>query len=113
MTFNGEAIYGTRPVAPYKEGRLRFTCKGEAVYLIHLADLAQVRPPNEIAVSCMRPAEGAEVTLLGFDVTLEWEARGKGSVIRIPPEISHRLRGDHPYCRHAWTVKISKAIVTP
>jgi alpha-L-fucosidase len=113
LKFNGEAIYGTRPVAPYSEGRLRFTSKGEAVYLIHLADLAQVRPPREIEVSCLRPAEGAEVTLLGLGIPLEWQARGRGAAIRIPPKISHRLRGDEPYCRHAWTVKISKAVVTP
>jgi alpha-L-fucosidase len=113
MASNGEAIHGTRPVAPYEEGRLRFTRKGDAVYLIHLAELAQIRPPREIAVSCIRPAEGAEVTLLGLNVPLEWEARGKGSLIRIRPKISHRLRGDHPYCRHAWAVKISKAIVAP
>jgi alpha-L-fucosidase len=113
MASNGEAIHGTRPVAPYQEGRLRFTRKGDAVYLIHLANLAQIRPPKEIAVSCIRPAEGAEVTLLGLNLPLEWEVRGKGSVIRIPPKISHRLRGDYPYCRHAWAVKISKAIVEP
>jgi alpha-L-fucosidase len=112
MKFNSEAIYGTRPIAPYEEGRLRFTRKGDAVYLIHLANLAQVRPPREIVVSNIRPARGAEVTLLGLDLPLEWEARGQGAVIRIPPKISHRLRGDHPYCRHAWTIKISQAVVS-
>jgi alpha-L-fucosidase len=112
LAVNGEAIYGTRPVAPYKEGRLRLTRKGDTVYLIHLAELAQIRPPREIIVSSLKPAEGAEVTLLGPDIPLEWEARGRGVVIRIPPKISQRLRGDHPYCRHAWTVKISKAVLT-
>jgi alpha-L-fucosidase len=112
LAVNREAIYGTRPVAPYKEGPLRMTRKGEAVYLIYLAELAQIRPPREIIVSSLKPAEGAEVTLLGPDIPLEWDARGRGAVIRIPPKISHRLRGDHPYCRHAWTVKISKVVLT-
>ena len=113
MRFNGEAVYGTRPVAPYREGRLRFTRRGEAVYLIHRADLAQVRPPREIEVSCLRPAPGAEVTLLGTGLPLEWEAKGRGAVIRIPARVSHRLRGDRAYCRHAWTVKVSRAVINP
>ncbi|MBN2022300.1 MAG: alpha-L-fucosidase [Pirellulales bacterium] len=111
MRANGEAIYGTRPVAPYREGRVCFTRKGDAVYLIHLAELAQVRPPATIAVSSIQPAEGAEVTLLGKNLPLEWEKRGDGMVVRIPERISCPLRGERPYCRHAWTVKISKAVV--
>jgi hypothetical protein len=49
--------------------------------------------------------------LVGKYIPLEWEKKGKGMVIHIPDKISHRLRGDHPYCRHAWAVKISKAVV--
>jgi len=113
MKHNGEAIYGTRPVAPYREGQVCLTRKGETVYLIHLAQLAQVRPPRAIAVSSVQPAEGAEVTLLGKDLTLQWEKRGDGMVAFIPEYISCPLRGERPYCRHAWTVRISKAIVQP
>jgi alpha-L-fucosidase len=113
MKFNGEAIYGTRPVAPYQEGRVRFTQKGDAVYLIYLARIAQLRPPRQVTVSSIQPAEGAEVTLLGKDIPLEWEKKGSGVVIDIPDHISHRLRGDRPYCRHAWTIKISDAAVQP
>jgi alpha-L-fucosidase len=111
MKFNSEAIHGTRPVAPYREGRVCFTRKGDAVYLIHLAEKAQIRPPRTITVSSIHPADGAEVTLVGKYIPLEWEKKGKGMVIHIPDKISHRLRGDHPYCRHAWAVKISKAVV--
>jgi alpha-L-fucosidase len=110
MKFNGEAIYGTRPVAPYREGRICFTRKGDAVYLIHLAENAQIRPPRQITVSSIQPAEGAEVILLGKNISLKWKKKGQGVAIQIPNKISHRLRGDHPYCRHAWAIKISKAI---
>lgn len=110
MKYNGEAIYGTRPVAPYQEGRLRFTRKGKAVYAIQLAGLGQKRPLREFKLSSIRPAEGAEVTLLGLGLPLEWTTEGSGCVIKIPSKISHRLRGDPPYCRHAWTVKMSDAV---
>jgi len=98
-------------VAPYQEGRLRFTRKGKAVYAIQLANLGQKRPLREFKLSSIRPAEGAKVTLLGLDLPLEWTSEGSGCVIKIPSKISHRLRGDPPYCRHAWTVKISDAVV--
>jgi alpha-L-fucosidase len=110
MKINGEAIYGTRPVAPYREGRVCFTRKGDAVYLVHLAELAQSRAPAVIAVSSIRPAAGAEVTLVGKNLRLQWERRGDGMVVHIPEKISCPLRGEHPYCRHAWAVKISKTI---
>jgi alpha-L-fucosidase len=113
LKVNGEAIYGTRPVAPYREGRLCLTRKGDAVYLIHLAELAQVRPPHAIGISCIQPAKGAKVTLLGWDTPLKWEKRGKGMVVFIPYNISCPIRGDRPHCRHAWTVKIDKAVVHP
>jgi alpha-L-fucosidase len=112
MKFNGEAIYGTRPVAPYREGRVCLTRKGDAVYLIHLADNAKTKPPRQVAVSGIQPAAGAEVTLLGRNVSLEWEKKGNGVVIHIPEVISNRLRGERAYCRHAWTIKISKAVVS-
>ncbi len=111
MKFNGEAIHGTRPVAPYREGQVCFTRKGGAVYLIHLARNAQVRPPRRISISSIQPSEGAEVTLVGKNIPLEWHNTGNGVVIEIPDRISHTLRGDDPYCRHAWAVKISKAVV--
>ncbi len=111
MKYNSEAIYGTRPVAPYREGQVCFTRKDDAVYLIHLAQNAQVRPPRRISVSSIQPAPGAEVTLVGKNIPLEWQNTGNGVVISIPDKISHTLRGDDPYCRHAWAVKISKAIV--
>ncbi|MBN2211920.1 MAG: alpha-L-fucosidase [Sedimentisphaerales bacterium] len=113
MKYNGEAIYGTRPVAPFAEGQFRLTRKGDAVYMIYLARLAQVRVPYVSTISCVRPAEGAKVTLLGReDVELTWENHGEhGMLIRVPLKVSCALRGEYPYCRHAWTIKVSKAIV--
>ncbi|MBN2580233.1 MAG: alpha-L-fucosidase [Pirellulales bacterium] len=111
MQYNGEALYGTRPVAPYKEGRVCFTRKGDSVYLIQLADLAQNKPPWVIAVSSIQPAEGSAVTLVGKNLPLKWEKRGNGAVIYIPPSISSPIIGERAFCRHAWAVKIDKAIV--
>ncbi|HBO43615.1 MAG TPA: alpha-L-fucosidase [Planctomycetaceae bacterium] len=109
---NGEAIYGTRAVPPYREGRVCLTRKGDAVYLIYLAVPGEIKPPHVISVSGIQPAEGAEVTLLGReDVPLQWEKQGNGVTVRIPHKLSSPVAGEYPECRHAWAVKISKAIV--
>ena len=56
LKVNGEAIYGTRAVAPYKEGRICLTRKGKTIYLICLGDERQQAPPAEITVSVIRAA---------------------------------------------------------
>lgn len=112
MKYNSEAIHGTRPVPPYREGQVCLTRKGDTVYLIYLSEVAQMRPPYRVAVSNIQPAEGAEVSLLGRNLPLEWEKHGDGVVVHIPDFIASSIRGDYPYCRDAWTVKISKAVIT-
>ena len=110
MASNGEAIHGTRPLAPYRQGRICLTRKGRTVYLIYLAKLAQVRPPRTMVVFGIRPAPGSRVTLLGRNLALPWENTKDGMAVHIPAFISCPLRGEHPYCRHAWTVKIDQAV---
>lgn len=36
MKTNGEAVYGTKPIAPYADGNFRFTQKGNSVYAFYL-----------------------------------------------------------------------------
>ena len=40
--------------------------------------------PREIRVSSHRPAEGAQVTLLGHNAPLPWRPDGDGFVVTIP-----------------------------
>ena len=44
MKANGEAIYGTRPIYPYVDGKIRFTQKGDKVYAIYLLDENETLP---------------------------------------------------------------------
>ena len=111
MDHNAEAIHGTRPLAPYQEGRVRFTRRGDTVYLIHLAENVQTRPPRNVIVSTVRPAEGSAVTLVGRELALKWERRGDGMIVHIPNRITCPLRGEIPYCRHAWAIRIDEAVV--
>ncbi len=102
MRVNGPAIYGTRAVAPYAEGKMRLTRgKDGAVYAIYLADEGETEFPSAISLSGLQPAPGATVTLLGTEVTLPWEGAGAGFVARVPPG----TRGPAPY---AWVFRISE-----
>ncbi len=104
MRVNSEAIYGSRPVAPYFEGKVRLTRgKDGSVYLIYLGDEDEHTPPAEIAVSRYQPPEGAVARFVGVDSRLTWRGVGsRGVVVEIPESIR-----DNPPCDYAWTVKFT------
>ena len=56
MKVNGEAIYETRPVAPYKEAKTCFTSLADGtVYAIYLADEDETAPPATIMLTSIAP----------------------------------------------------------
>jgi len=96
MSVNAEAVHGTRPIAPYAEGNVRYTSKGETVYAHVLAGEGEDGPPVEVAVSLL-PAEGSEVTLLGCEEPLQWRVEdGKARVSMPEGELG---------CEHIWVLK--------
>lgn len=106
MKVNSEAIYETRAIAPYKEGKVCLTRKKTgAVYAIYLGDDDEKTPPAKISLSSIRPDEKAKLTLLGVDEELKWERVGKGFMVEIPDQIQK-----NPPCDHAWVVKLSKIV---
>ena len=104
LKVNGEAIYGSRPAAPYVDGRLRLTRgKDGSRYFVYLADEKESGIPAKILVSAGRPADGARVTLLGTSAALSWKAEGDGFVVTVPESLRARAPGGY-----AWTVKVSR-----
>jgi alpha-L-fucosidase len=103
MDVNGEAIYETRAIAPYREGKIRLTSKSDGtVYAIYLADEEEVRLPRYFSITELRPAVGATVSLLGVDGDLEWEVAGTGFIVRIPEAVR-----ETPPSRYAWVLELS------
>jgi len=101
MKVNGEAIYATRPVAPYKEGRVALTRRGGIVHAIYLAEEGREAPPAEIALPSLRPRAGSKVTLLGSGLEIPWRQEGeKGMVLEVPEAAIQA-----PPCRHAWVFR--------
>ncbi len=84
MKINGSAIYGTRAIAPYKDGKVCFTRKKDgSVYAIYLLDKGE-QLPAVITFKGILPAKGARLTLLGAREKLNWKKTAGGVAVSIP-----------------------------
>ncbi|HET6426995.1 MAG TPA: alpha-L-fucosidase, partial [Phycisphaerae bacterium] len=99
LAVNGEAIYGTRTIAPYTEGHVRYTKKSPHVYAIILPAEGRDLPPAKVRLSGILPAKGSKAFLLGRDKPLEWRMVDGGAEFDLPVE-------ELP-CRHGWVVKMT------
>ena len=104
LAVNGEAIYGTRAIAPYKEGRVCYTRKGNTVHAIYLCQEGEDVPPKQIVLGKLQPAAGSKVRMLGVAEPLAWRAQGAGAVIEVPAAVVAK-----PPCKHAFAVKFQLA----
>ena len=105
MDINGVALYGTRPIAPYKIGNTCLTTQGKSLYAICLATDEQDSPPAQIALPAV--AQVQAVRMLGSNVPVTWEVTTGGLVIRIP----ERLRTSPP-CHDAWSFELTGAALS-
>ncbi len=104
LKVNGEAIYGTRAIAPYRDGKVCLTSKKDgSVYAIYLSQDEGSGPPPKIWLNRVKPAPGATLSMLGVQEPLKWEAVGDGFVAEIPASVQKKAP-----CEYAWTIKISK-----
>jgi alpha-L-fucosidase len=103
MKVNSEAIYNTRPLSPYRAGKMGYTqLRDGTAYAIYFAEGGEKTMPAEIGLPSNMPAKNAVITLLGAKENLRWEKRGSGPFAMIPDSIRN-----NPPCEHAWVVKIS------
>jgi len=100
MQMNAEAIHGTRPMAPYREGPLAFTQKGGAVYALFLDSGDGLLPP--VIDLPLTPQPGSAVTMLGVRRPLDWTRTQLGCAIHVPEGVAKA-----PPCRHAWVLRVA------
>lgn len=101
---NGEAIYNTRPIAPYKEFKICYTLRHDGtVYAIYLADEDETQIPSKIMLYSHCPHDEATISILGINDNLKWEKIAKGALIHIPASSIKKTP-----CKHAWVFKISR-----
>ena len=79
---HGEAIYGTRPVAPYEAEGLLFTARGGTVYAIGLVAAADQAPEVVWIPGC--GSAPSRVRLLGADGSVEWTWEDGELAVKMP-----------------------------
>ncbi|HEY1139280.1 MAG TPA: alpha-L-fucosidase, partial [Lysobacter sp.] len=105
MQVNGKAIYGSRVIAPYSDGKLRYTrLRDGTVYAIYLADESEKSLPATLTIRGPAPAAGAQVRVLGSDVSLQWQRKGDATVISIPAGLRRSMAG-----AYAWSIELPAA----
>lgn len=84
MEVNSEAIYGTRAMAPYKDGRVAINRKGDntwyAFYLIEEGE----EIPEAITMQGIRLPQGAVVSVVGSGRQVKWQNGDNSFILRIP-----------------------------
>lgn len=105
LAVNGEAIYGTRAVAPYKDGRVVFTKKGGTIHAICLAESETAGMPHRVEFGALKPAPGSKVHLLGVKEPMAWRSDEAGRTVIEPPAAACAS----PPCGHAWAFRFEVA----
>ncbi|MBN1337825.1 MAG: alpha-L-fucosidase [Bacteroidales bacterium] len=105
MKVNGEAIYETRAIPPYREGKVCLTKKKDgSVYAIYLADENEKGLPPTVRIPSKQLTDNPSVTLVGVDALLKWKKDGDGFVVEVPEQFQIV-----PPCKYAWALKISQS----
>jgi alpha-L-fucosidase len=101
LKVNGEAIYETRPIAPYKDGPMVFTRKRQNVYAIYLTQKEGDGLPDHVTISSFTVKPGSKVKLLGVSKPLLWNVGTDGrTTIKIPDSARQ-----NPPCQNAFAFR--------
>ena len=100
MDVNGEAIYGSRLWDYHEDGEtIRYTNAGGNLYAVSLG-----WPGSQLVLSRVRPADGSEIHLLGYEPALHWSYdAADGLTITLPNELQNE--GARP-CKYAYAFRI-------
>ena len=103
MSINGEAIYGTRAMAPYKDGKVCINSKGDDTwYLFYMADEGETMPASVTMNGLTLPA-GAKITMLGSGTRCSWKNGEDSFTVYLPPGLRNNPPSDY-----VWVMRIEK-----
>ncbi|WP_019989662.1 alpha-L-fucosidase [Rudanella lutea] len=100
MSINGESIYGTKPVAPYRKGQWAFTGKGTSTYVTYLPKEGETLPAS-LPLSDVSVEKGKAVMLLGYNKPLKVEKTANGLTVQIPEAARKQLAA-----QSAWVFRV-------
>ncbi|MCF3111256.1 alpha-L-fucosidase [Niabella sp. CC-SYL272] len=103
MQINGEAIYGTHPLAPYRKGKWAFTQKGADRFALYLPDSTENTLPAVIATDDWPVEKNAlrHIRLLGYPHQLDIRNQSGKQVVQLSDAVRSSLAN-----RPAWVFKI-------
>ncbi|KAB7731584.1 alpha-L-fucosidase [Rudanella paleaurantiibacter] len=101
MTINGESIYGTKPVTPYRKEQWAFTGKGSSVYMTYLPKEGETLPAS-LPLTDISMEKGKTVTMLGYNKPLKVVKTTNGLTVQIP-EAARKQLASQP----AWVFRVS------
>lgn len=89
LEVNGEAIYGTRSIEKYQDGKTFFT-KGKdgriyAIVLLNEGDAV----PEKVTWTVNFPKEGSEMRLLSGNRKVSWRRNGDAVSVNVPATVRH------------------------
>jgi len=88
---NGEAIYKTNPVAPYLDGKVAYTAKGDnTTYAIYMPEKEEKELPSEIFVQTKLSGK-LKASLVASDQKLRYKKVEGGIKISVPQKIRASL----------------------
>jgi alpha-L-fucosidase len=103
MKINGEAIYHTRPIDPFKSGKTCYTSLPDGtIFVIYLAGPAETMMPSTVLVRGFQPSTGSTIELLGKKGKLKWRHEGNDFRIYLPASLCK-----DPPCKYAWVFRIN------
>lgn len=104
LKINGEAIYSSKPLSPYKENTICMTQQDNGnAYFFYMAKENENKMLSHISITSHQPKEGSIVTLLGYNKPLKWVKTGTGFNVTIPKSLQN-----NPPCNYVWTLKVSQ-----
>ena len=87
MKVNSEAIYGTRALAPYKEGNVAISRKGDHTIYIYCFLNEEKEIPDQFNMKTWSLPSGSRVKVLGFSNAVKWQKSGGGFTVNIPDNV--------------------------
>jgi alpha-L-fucosidase len=102
MKINGEAIYGTRALAPYKEGKVCISKKGNNTLYIYYMAAENETMPSQIGMTSYSLPAGSKIEMLGTGTFLKWQKNEKGFIVTVPEKI-RKL----PPSKYVWVMKVT------
>lgn len=94
---NGEAIYNSKPLAPYADGNIFLTQSkdGGQSYAFYLGEQKDIILSTQVVIDGLVPAKKSRIRLLGFKGDLKWRQEGKKLVIPIPTALQNKVIAEH------------------